>query len=125
MDKPLDLGPEGSELWDDIAGEDAIYVLRPDEYRILELACRQLDTIAELNTAFAANPEYMVKGSTGQPVVNPLIAERRQASAAFAALMRQLQIPDDEERARQREEKISREMRELGRLSGKARKRSA
>jgi hypothetical protein len=125
LDKPEDLGPDGSALWDEIAGEDAVFILRPDEYRLLELACKQLDTITELNAAFNANPEYVVKGSTGQPVVNPLIAERRQASAAFASLMRQLAIPDDEERQRQREEKIAREMSELGRKSVRARKRSA
>lgn len=124
MDKPT-LGPDGSALWDDIAGEDALYVLRPDEYRLLQLAAEQLDRIAELKAVFSANPEYVVKGSTGQPVVNPLIAEIRQATAAFSALMRALQIPDDEERARQREENIRKEMSDLGRLSVKARKRSA
>jgi hypothetical protein len=118
---PDDLGSDGTALWDEIAGNE-IYVFRPDEYRLLVLASRQLDVITQLRAAFAENPDYIVKGSTGQPVVNPLIAEIRQASAAFASLMRQLGIPHDEERARQREEKITQEMRVPAKRSVKVRK---
>jgi len=116
LEKPVDFGPEGSSLWDEIAG-DADLVLRPDEFRLLELACRQLDMIASLRAAFNAKPEYIVKGSTGQPVVNPLVAEIRTASSAFASLMRQLGVPDSDERAEQRSAEMSKRMSELGRIS--------
>lgn len=111
MEKPADLGPAGSELWDEVMGQPDL-LLRADEMRLLELACRQLDTIADLREAFAADPRYMVKGSTGQPVINPLLAEIRTASGAFASLMRQLGIPDSEERAAQKAELLSQEARE-------------
>jgi len=120
MDKP-EFGADGSALWDEIAG-NATYILRPDEERLLTLACRQLDVIAALREAFAENPDYTVLGSMKQPVINPLIQEQRQAAAGFASLMRQLGIPDDEERAKQRADKVSQEMGEKGKLSWAVRK---
>lgn len=123
MEKPDGLGPSGSRFWDEITSDALNLVLRPDEYRLLDQACRQLDLIDTLAERFTEDPNYVVKGSTGQPVINPLIAMTDKAIARFQSLVRALQIPDiDIERARQRAEASSGAASELGRLSWKARK---
>jgi len=111
MDKP-DLGAPGASLWDEVTSDPTL-ILRPDEMRTLELACRQLDTIAELRAVFAANPEYVVSGSMKQKVINPLIAEIRVAGESYARYMRQLGLPEDEARAAQRAETRSEHFRGL------------
>ncbi|MEK6441859.1 hypothetical protein [Pseudonocardia sp. T1-2H] len=121
MDKPADLGYAGGSLWDEVVNDEKLQ-LRSDEFRVLELACRQLDTIAELRSVFNADPEYTVKGSMKQPVINPLIAEMRVAGDAYARYMRQLSLPDDEERALERAAQTSEYFRRLGNLSWEARR---
>lgn len=120
MDKPDNLGPDGSRLWDDIAGNDT-FSLRPDEFRILAAACAQLDTVKALELEFAKSPEYLVKGSAGQKVLNGIISEARLGRAELSRLLKALSVPDDEERARQRAEDVSARMSELGRLSWRKR----
>jgi hypothetical protein len=120
MQMPDDLGSEGQKLWQDIAeGEDSWSEdIRPDEYRILELACRALDDLDEMRQTFEGQGrEWVVKGSTGQPVINPLKSEIRFLTATFAALVKQLAIPDTEERALARADEISRKMTGLARRS--------
>ena len=116
MNKPSNLGAAGSALWDDVTnwGED----IRPDEYRILETACRTYDDMAELLDVFEEQGrEWTVKGSMGQRVVNPIRSEWRFLAETFSKLMRQLSLPDTEERAAKRVDDMSERMAALARLS--------
>lgn len=89
---PKGLQPAGAALWRAVSGG---YALRPDEYRVLSDACREVDLIDRIQLELDSS-DLMVTGSQGQPVVNPLAAELRQHRAALAALLRQLKLPDDD-----------------------------
>lgn len=88
---PDDLAAAGSKMWASIAGK---YELRPDEVRILEDACREADLVDDL-AGEAKFADRIVKGSQGQPVINPLISELRQHRSTLASLLRQLHLPDE------------------------------
>lgn len=90
-------GP-GRALWKAVFASSCQYVLRPDELRILEDACRLTDRAGELADDAADRPRT-VRGSTGQPVINPLLAEERQCRLAVAQLLKQLKLPDDDQAA--------------------------
>ena len=96
---PADLGAAGRELWTAIAGADdepAPYVLRPDEFAVLEDAARTSDMIDALAAAWAEMDRPMTaKGSMGQAVIHPLVAELRTYRAARAALLKQLRLPEE------------------------------
>lgn len=89
---PKNLKVSGARLWRDVASK---YVLRPDELRVLEDACREADLIDQIQAGLVGAPLYMT-GSMGQKVANPLFAEIRQHRATFASLMRQLALPDED-----------------------------
>lgn len=90
-------GLRGSRAkWDEIT---ARWDLRPDELRVLEDACREMDLVDALAGKLADMPVTAV-GSTGQLVVNPLVQEIRQHRTVTAALLKQLKLPEeDAERA--------------------------
>lgn len=88
---PDGLNRAGESLWSDIVAK---YELRADELRVLEDACRERDLIARMSGELEAT-SVMIVGSMGQPVMNPLLGEVRQHRATFAALMRQLKLPDE------------------------------
>jgi hypothetical protein len=91
---PSGLGDSGRELWSEIAGT---YDLRPDERRILEDACREADLIDKLEAEIAdPDHEMVVKGSMGQPVSSPLVAEIRQHRTTLRALFGSLKLPDEQ-----------------------------
>lgn len=90
--KPEGLADAGAALWKSIA--DAQYELRADELRVLEDACRTADLIEDLRLE-ALDAQRIVKGSQGQPVINPLISELRQYRSTLASLLRQLHLPDE------------------------------
>lgn len=84
----------GRRLWKQICGTDtAKYVLRADELRILEDACREADLIDELAEE-AKGCDKLVRGSMGQRVINPLISELRQHRTTLATLLSKLKLPD-------------------------------
>lgn len=92
---PAGLGDSGRALWSDIAGT---YDLRPDERRLLEDACREADLIDRLEAEIAdPDHEMVVKGSMGQPVSSPLVAEIRQHRTTLRALFGALKLPDDQQ----------------------------
>jgi hypothetical protein len=74
--KPRGLKKSGSKLWREIPDLKK-YELRSDELRILEYACREGDLIDQLEVALEGQP-FMVTGSQGPDVINPLIPEIRQ-----------------------------------------------
>lgn len=69
--------------------------LRPDESRLLLDAARECDLIDAMQAALSAAP-LIVKGSTGQEVVNPLVSELRQHRATLNALLRALSLADSD-----------------------------
>jgi len=88
---PADGG--GRRLWDSVihaVGDDgSTYVLRPDELRILEDACWLADTIDQLKRDVAAARHetrnyQIVRGSTGQQKVHPLLARADKAEDRIA-----------------------------------------
>lgn len=90
---PAGLGDSGRSLWSDIAGS---YDLRPDERRLLEDACREADLIDRLEAEInSPEHEMVVKGSMGQPVSSPLVAEIRQHRTTLRALLGSLKLPDE------------------------------
>jgi len=95
---PRNLSAAGRKLWTTITTQ---YELRADELRVLEDACREADLIDVLN-AEAKGADLVVQGSTGQPVINPLISELRQHRSTLAALFRQLKLPDETDTAASR-----------------------
>lgn len=89
--QPQDLAPTGGALWVSITSK---YDLRADELRVLEEACREVDLIERLRVLLVDEP-LMLKGSMGQPVVHPAVAELRQHRNVLASLLRSLKLPDD------------------------------
>lgn len=87
---PDGLKPGGRMLWRRVTDS---YHLRPDELLTLEYACRSRDRITEMRSSLAGM-DVMVLGSTGQLVVNPLIAELRQHESHQASLLAKLKLPD-------------------------------
>ena len=89
---PTGLDRAGKSLWSSVAGK---YELRADELRLLEDAAREADLIETLNNSLAGLP-LMMKGSTGQDIVNPIYGELRQHRSALAGLLRALKLPDED-----------------------------
>ena len=88
---PKGLQSAGAKLWRDVVGK---YDLRVDELDVLERACRASDRTAAMVEILDSEP-LMVKGSMGQPVVHPLVAEVRAHEAQVASLLARLKLPDD------------------------------
>lgn len=88
---PKGLDSVGSKLWRDVTGK---YALRVDELTVLEAACRASDRADLMRDELDIRP-LMVEGSTGQLVVNPLVAEIRAHEAQVASLLGRLKLPDD------------------------------
>ena len=88
---PTSLGDLGAEMWDSYVKE---YEFRPDELRWLETACRATDRLEVMDSELSALG-YMLTGSTGQDVVNPLVAEIRATEAHRDNALKRLGIPDD------------------------------
>jgi len=89
---PAGLAVGGRRLWSNVAGE---FELRPDELRVLEDACREVDLVDRMEIEVAKGP-VLVPGSRGQDTAHPLIAEVRAHRLVLARLLRQLNLPDDE-----------------------------
>lgn len=92
--KPQGLDKAGAKLWRQIS-DPVKYELRPDELRILEDACREADLIDKLEAALKY-ADFMVTGSQGQDVINPMIPELRQHRATLTSMLLKLKLPDDE-----------------------------
>ena len=88
---PTDLKKDGLELWKSITDD---YDLRVDEKATLASTCRATDRIALMRDELG-QMALMLTGSTGQQVVNPLVAEIRAHEAQVAGLLSKLKLPDD------------------------------
>jgi hypothetical protein len=85
---PVGLGARGSATWAEI---HTTFEFDPQETELLIEVCRTLDTIDELSKAIDRDG-YMLQGSTGQPVLNPAIAELRQQQLSYSRLVTMLNL---------------------------------
>lgn len=92
---PAKLGAKAERLW---ASTTEKWDLRPDELRVLEDACRQVDLVERIEKELA-DQDLIVRGSQGQPVANPLVQEIRQHRATLQRLLGALKLPDEDGRA--------------------------
>ena len=88
---PSGLEQGGRTLWSSVVDR---YELRPDELRTLEDACREADLVDGLRDALAEST-YMIEGSQGQLVINPLVSEVRQHRMVLRSLMAALKLPEE------------------------------
>lgn len=88
---PKNMGSRGLAFWNKVTGK---YELRADELVVLEDACREMKLIDDLQDAMR-DESMIMKGSMGQPVVNPLVPELRQHRNTLKALLASLKLPDD------------------------------
>jgi hypothetical protein len=79
----------------------------PHKVQILTQACRVEDVLAELDEAAHEAP-LTVKGSMGQQVISPFIAEARAQRALQAQLLGRLDLPDTDEESEAKAERLSR-----------------
>ena len=94
---PKGLTRTAGALWRSVT---STYDLRVDELRVLEDACYEMALIDFLEEHRRSDEfELFVKGSQGQPVTNPVLAELRQHRSALRQLLRQLNLPDEDGRA--------------------------
>lgn len=89
---PSGLTADAQALYAEIANR---YELRPDEWSVLEAACRSLSLAEELTLAYERDPEPMVRASHGGMQVNPLLIEAERARDRMAKHLRQLRLPDE------------------------------
>jgi hypothetical protein len=66
----------------------------PADLLVLDMAAETLDECHRLRDELEA-AGFLVAGSKGQPVANPLLKELRAHRAAFVALARQVEPEDD------------------------------
>ena len=92
MRSPAGLQAEGKRLWRSIT---RVFDLENDPHKrhILVQACRVADIVVELDEAAAEAP-LTVKGSMGQPVISPFIAEARVQRALLAQLLARLNFEE-------------------------------
>lgn len=86
---PKGLKAAGARLWRQVMD---LYELRPDELVTLEKACRASDRIVAMESELG--DQVTTRGSMGQVVVHPLIAEIRAHEAQVAGLLARLKLPD-------------------------------
>lgn len=85
---PNGLGTAGKKLWTDVVAEFDLSA-DPHKLRILFDACKVADYITRLDDAAASGPET-VRGSMGQPVVNPMIDRAITSRGQLAQLLDKL-----------------------------------
>jgi hypothetical protein len=102
---PARLDAAGRRLWRSTV-EVFDFTDEPHKIQILTQACRVADVVAELDDAADEAP-LTVKGSMGQQVISPFIAEARAQRALLAQLLSRLGLPDTDEESQAKAEKIS------------------
>lgn len=105
MRAPTGLQRAGKALWKSLT-DVFDFAEEPGKVQLLAQACRVADIVAELDDAAAEAP-LTVKGSMGQPVISPYIAEARAQRALLAQLLGRLGLPDTDETIAQKQERLS------------------
>lgn len=90
---PTSLDVAGKSLWSKVVEK---YDLRSDELAILQAACKTADRIAMLEKEHVnLGQPFLTRGSMGQDVIHPLIAEMRAQESHQAAMLGKLKLPDE------------------------------
>ncbi len=89
---PDDLSPSAEELWFAVLEE---YELEEHERALLAEACRTL-TVCDRLAAMVDADGLTTRGSMGQTVTHPAVAEARQQRLVLARLIAQLRLPEGE-----------------------------
>lgn len=92
MRAPAGLQSGGKKLWRQVTDEFDLDS-EPHKLAILAQACKVVDTIAELDEAADEAP-LTVKGSMGQQVISPFIAESRAQKSLLAQLLARLNFEE-------------------------------
>lgn len=92
---PHGLRSRGRKLWREL---HACYDFSeaPERLFLLEDACRVADLVDRLQDVVTAAEDLRVRGSQGQPVSIPELAELRHYRTLLAQLLKALALPDDE-----------------------------
>lgn len=88
---PAGLSKRANKRWNEVVTR---WDLRPDELRVLEDACWEMDIVDSLE-ALVASEGLTATGSMGQVVIHPAVQEVRQHRSILASLLRSLKLPDD------------------------------
>jgi len=98
---PAELADSGKRLWRSIVADadDQGLVLNAVELAQLGAACKLSDRIAALEAALAEE-QLRSTGSTGQPVLNPLLAEIRMHTQLMTQTLGRLKLDVPEEKPR-------------------------
>lgn len=88
---PEGLGERGCAFWSALT---EVLEFAPQETEVLIEACRTLDRIDDL-TRVIDDDGTVIKGSMGQRVLHPAVAEVRQLQASFVRLTAALNLPED------------------------------
>lgn len=91
---PPKLGPQGRRFWHDM---NEAHTFSVAELRLLERACRHVDTVAKLEELVAR--EGLVIDSPQGGRTHPAVVELRHQSAALRGLVAALSLPPDEDSA--------------------------
>lgn len=91
---PEGLEASGRSLWDGVTGP---YLLTPAELSILTQACFSVDELVRLEAAVRELPDFVVRGSTGQPKPHPLLSEVRAHRQLLQRLIEGLNLPDQDQ----------------------------
>jgi hypothetical protein len=102
---PTGLDAAGKRLWKSIT-DVFDFTEEPGKVQLLAQACRVADIVAELDEAADMAP-LTVKGSMGQQVISPFIAEARVQRGLLAQLLGRLGLPDTDEAIAEKAEKLS------------------
>ncbi len=94
MRVPGTLDRTGKSLWRRITGEFNLGS-DPDKAELLFQACKVADQIAELDEAAAQAP-LTVRGSMGQQVISPFIAEARVQRGLLAQLLSRMNFEQED-----------------------------
>lgn len=100
-------GPAGTRLVETITNTFC-FDEEPGKLAILERAARTADTIAALE-AEASTQSLTAKGSMGQAVINPLVAEARAQTSLLDKLLKSLGLPESDEETAARAEQRRRQ----------------
>lgn len=90
---PADLQDRGKRFWRTVT--KAYEEISETEFELLVETCRTLDRIDQLEAAIDRDG-LMLKGSTGQTVVNPAVAEARAQRMTLHRFLGALAIPDED-----------------------------
>lgn len=116
---PKGLKTRGRRLWVELH-EQFDFTADPHRHALVEDACREADLIDRLQDV-VDNNDLRVRGSQGQPVAAPEVAELRQHRALLGQLLARLDLPETVEVAEAKAAHVS----EVRRTAAQARFASA